>query len=118
MSRIGREPIPVPDKVQVDIDGRSVKVKGPKGELTFEHHIDMTVKLEDGEVKVTRPSDHRDHRSLHGLTRALINNMVVGVTDGYTKVLEINGTGYRAELQGKSLKFELGFSHSIVVDPP
>ena len=118
MSRIGQQPIPIPDGVNVSFEGSLVKVKGPKGELAFDHHPDIAVKLEDGQVIVTRPTDQRHHRALHGLTRALINNMVVGVHQGYSKVLEIVGTGYRAELQDSDLKIEVGFSHSVVVEPP
>jgi large subunit ribosomal protein L6 len=111
-------PVPVPDGVQVTIDGRRVTIGGPKGEITREFHPDMTILLEDGEVRVERPSDARHHKALHGLTRALINNMVIGVTEGYSKTLEIHGTGYRAELQGKTLVMSLGFSHPVVVEPP
>jgi large subunit ribosomal protein L6 len=118
MSRIGKQPVPVPDGVQVNIDGSHVKVKGPKGELSWSFNPDLTVELEDEQVVVTRPTDQRHHRSLHGLTRALINNMVVGVSEGYQKVLEVVGTGYRAEMQGESLKLELGFSHSVEIEPP
>ena len=118
MSRIGKQPVPIPDGVQVDIDGSSVTVKGPKGELSQHFNPDLTIELDDGQIVVTRPTDQRHHRSLHGLTRALINNMVVGVSEGYQKVLEIIGTGYRAEMQGQNLKLELGFSHSVEVEPP
>ncbi len=118
MSRIGRLPVPVPKNVQVQIDGRNVKVKGPKGELSREFHPLMKIALQDGTIKVDRPDDQRQSKALHGLTRALINNMVIGVTEGYEKVLEIRGTGYRAELQGATLVMSLGFSHPVVVDPP
>ncbi len=118
MSRIGNKPISVPSGVQVAIDGNLVTVKGPKGQLTREFHPDMTITLEDGTVRVQRPNDAQNVKALHGLTRALINNMVVGVTEGYSHTLEIQGTGYRAELQGKNLVLNLGFSHPVVVVPP
>lgn len=117
MSRIGKQPVPVPEGVQVAIEGANVSVKGPKGELAWDFNAEMSVKLEDGEVIVERPSDERHHRALHGLTRALISNMVVGVTEGYQKVLEIVGTGYRAEMKGDTLGLELGFSHSVEIEP-
>lgn len=118
MSRVGKTPIPVPDKVQVEIRGSSVKVKGPKGELSRSFHPDMEIVLEDGVLHVRRPTDHRTHKALHGLTRALLNNMVTGVSEGYTKVLEIVGTGYRAEKQGEKLVLHVGYSHPIEFDPP
>ena len=111
-------PIPVPAGVQVLIDGSKVTVKGPKGELTREFRPELQITLEDGIVRVARPNDARQVRALHGLTRALLNNMVVGVTNGYSKILEVLGTGYRAELQGATLVMNLGFSHSVVVEPP
>jgi large subunit ribosomal protein L6 len=111
-------PIPVPDDVQVDIDGNSVKVKGPKGELVKSFHPDIAIKLVDGEVIVSRPTDQRQHRALHGLTRALINNMVVGVKDGFSKTLDIYGVGYRALMRGENLVLQLGHSHAIEVVPP
>ncbi|MBP3232614.1 MAG: 50S ribosomal protein L6 [Anaerovibrio sp.] len=119
MSRIGRAPITIPGGVTIKVeDGNKVTVKGPKGELVRTLHQDMKVKVEDGVLTVERPSDNKDHRSLHGLTRTLINNMVVGVTEGFAKTLEINGVGYRAQLQGKNLNLSLGFSHPVVVEPP
>ncbi|MGV8886104.1 MAG: 50S ribosomal protein L6 [Microbacteriaceae bacterium] len=118
MSRIGRLPIDVPSGVDVKIDGQSVTVKGPKGELTLVVSRPIEVKVEDGQVLVTRPDDERASRSLHGLTRTLISNQIVGVTDGYTKGLEVVGTGYRVAAKGESVEFALGFSHSITVDPP
>ena len=119
MSRIGRAPITIPGGVTIKVeDGNKVTVKGPKGELVRTLHKDMKVKVEDGVLTVERPSDNKDHRSLHGLTRTLINNMVVGVTEGFAKTLEINGVGYRAQLQGKNLNLSLGFSHPVVVEPP
>ena len=117
MSRIGKKPIPVPAKVQIKIEGSKVHVKGPKGELTSTMHPAMTIEEKDGQVIVTRPSDERGHRELHGLTRALINNMVEGVTNGFTRTLLIEGTGYRAEAAGKGLTMYLGYSHQINIDP-
>ena len=111
-------PVPVPAGVQVTVDGSTVTVKGPKGEMTREFHSDLTITMEDGTVRVERPDDTRQFKALHGLTRALINNMVIGVTEGYSKTLEVRGTGYRAELQGKDLVMSLGFSHPVVVSPP
>ena len=118
MSRIGRLPIDVPAGVDIKIDGSAVTVKGPKGELKLNVASPIEVKLEDGQVLVTRPDDERASRSLHGLTRTLISNQIVGVTTGYTKGLEVVGTGYRVAAKGESLEFALGFSHSITVDPP
>ena len=118
MSRIGRLPIPVPSGVDVTIDGRQVTVKGPKGTLSRALHPDMTVSREDGTIVVTRPTEQKTHKQLHGLTRTLVNNMVVGVTDGYRKGLEITGVGYRAALSGKKLQLNLGYSHQIEIDPP
>jgi large subunit ribosomal protein L6 len=118
MSRIGRLPIPVPAGVDVKVDGQDVVVKGPKGELALTVKSPIAVALENGEVLVTRPDDERESRSLHGLTRTLISNQILGVTEGYTKGLEVVGTGYRVQSKGSSLEFTLGFSHSITVDPP
>jgi large subunit ribosomal protein L6 len=119
MSRIGRMPISVPAGVTVDIDGSTVTVKGPKGTLTHEVASPITVaKTEDGTVEVTRPNDERQARSLHGLTRTLVSNMVVGVTDGYTKALEISGTGYRVVAKGADLEFSLGYSHPVYIEAP
>ena len=118
MSRIGNRPIPIPDKVDVNIDKRNITVKGPKGELDFTPHVDITVKVEDGEILVERPTDQRKHRALHGLTRALVANMVTGVSDGFRRTLLIEGVGYQAELQGKTLNLRLGFSHEVNMDPP
>jgi large subunit ribosomal protein L6 len=118
MSRIGRLPIPVPSGVDVTIDGRQVTVKGPKGTLSRALHPDMTISREDGTLVVTRPTEQKTHKQLHGLTRTLVNNMVVGVTDGYRKGLEITGVGYRAALNGKKLQLNLGYSHQIEIDPP
>ena len=118
MSRIGRQPIPVPEKVQVQITDSRVTVKGPKGELFREFHPDMQIELQDGHLVVNRPTDQRQHRALHGLTRALLNNMVIGVTEGFRKQLEIQGVGYRAEKAGDNLIMHLGYSHPIEVEPP
>jgi large subunit ribosomal protein L6 len=119
MSRIGRLPVIVPSGVDVSIRGQAVTVKGPKGELAFTVPEPITVDQADsGEVQVARPNDERESRSLHGLTRSLINNMVLGVTEGYEKKMEIHGTGYRVANKGGSLEFSLGYSHSITVDPP
>ncbi len=118
MSRIGRLPIPVPSGVDVTIDGRNVTVTGPKGSLSRALHPDMTVSREDGTIVVTRPTEQKTHKQLHGLTRTLVNNMVVGVTDGYRKGLEITGVGYRAALNGRKLQLNLGYSHPIEIDPP
>ena len=115
MSRIGRKPIPVPAGVDVSIADHKVTVKGPKGSLECAYHRDMDVKLEGGEILVQRPDDEKLHKSLHGLTRTLIANMVEGVTKGFQKELEINGVGYRAAKQGKDLVMNLGYSHQVVV---
>jgi large subunit ribosomal protein L6 len=118
MSRIGRLPIPVPSGVDVTINGRILTVTGPKGKLTRELHPDMTVKREEENLVVTRPTEQKTHKQLHGLTRTLVNNMVVGVTDGYRKGLEITGVGYRAVKVGEKLQLSLGYSHQIEIDPP
>jgi len=118
MSRIGRLPIAVPDGVDVSIDGRRLTVKGPRGELTRELHPDMTLDREDGNLVVSRPTEQKQHKQLHGLTRTLVNNMVVGVTTGYRKGLEITGVGYRAALVGRKLQLNLGYSHPIEIEPP
>ena len=115
MSRIGRKPIAVPSGVDVKIDGNHIVVKGPKGTLERDLHADMTVPLEKNEIVVTRPSENKNHRALHGLTRSLVNNMVVGVTEGYSKTLEVNGVGYRAAKQGKDLVMNLGYSHQVIM---
>ena len=118
MSRIGRLPIAIPAGVDVTIDGRTVTVKGPKGELSRELHPDMRVAREDGSIVVSRPTEQKTHKQLHGLTRTLVNNMVVGVTDGYRKGLEITGVGYRAVKVGEKLQLSLGYSHPVEIDPP
>ena len=118
MSRIGRLPITVPSGVEVTLDGREVTVKGPKGTLSHTVAEPIEVAMEDGKVTVTRPNDINTVRALHGLTRSLINNMVVGVTEGYKKTLVIQGVGYRVVAKGKNLEFSLGYSHPITVEPP
>jgi large subunit ribosomal protein L6 len=118
MSRIGKRPIPVPAGVTVMIDGSVMVVKGPKGELSRALHPEMILKQEDGQVMVERPSDESMHKSLHGLTRTLVANMVEGVTAGFAKTLEISGVGYKAELQPYGLKLSLGFSHQIEFKAP
>lgn len=118
MSRIGRLPITVPAGVELKIDGDVVSVKGAKGELSHTVASPIAVALEENIVTVSRPNDERDSRSLHGLTRTLIENMIIGVTAGYEKKLEIHGTGYRVALKGSTLEFALGFSHPVVVEAP
>jgi large subunit ribosomal protein L6 len=119
MSRIGRAPIPVPPKVQVNWnDGNLVTVKGPKGELSYQIDPELSLKLEDGTLNVSRPSDSKEHKAKHGLYRTLVNNMVVGVTNGYTKQLEIHGVGYRAAKVGENLIIQVGYSHPVEVRPP
>ncbi len=118
MSRIGKLPIPVPAGVEVKVDGNTVTVKGSKGELTQTFNENMAISVaEDGSIVVERPNDNRQNRSLHGLTRSLINNMVIGVSEGYKKTLELVGVGYRAALKGGKLELQLGYSHPVVVDP-
>ncbi len=118
MSRIGRKPVPVPKGVTVTVNGNEVKVKGPKGELARAFREEVSIKQEDGALHVERRGDERRVRALHGLSRALLNNMVVGVSAGFSKVLQIEGVGYRAELKGKDLVMALGYSHPVVVPPP
>ena len=115
MSRIGRKPIAIPAGVEVTVENSVVTVKGPKGTMTQAVNPDLTVAIENGEVLVTRPSDDKEHRSLHGLTRTLIANMVHGVSEGFTKELEVQGVGYRVAKQGKDLVMTLGFSHQVVM---
>ena len=117
MSRIGKEPIPIPDGVTVTLDGQRCTVKGAKGELSHEVHADIHVTVDDGRIIVTRPSDTPTHRALHGLTRALLKNLVAGVTEGFRKTLEIVGTGYRAQLQDKTLVLNVGYSHTVEMEP-
>ena len=118
MSRIGRMPVPVPSGVNVNVQGDNVVVKGPKGQLTVPLNKRLTLDMGDGELTLSRPSDARDDRAQHGLARSLINNAVVGVTEGFTRNLEIRGVGYRAQMRGGALELSLGFSHPVVVEPP
>lgn len=118
MSRIGNKPVTLPKGVDVTLQGHDIKVKGPNGELSFSAHPDMTLSVEEGELRVQRPSDQANHRALHGLTRALVANMVEGVTSGFTRTLEIVGVGYRAEVKGGSLNLALGYSHPVEFQPP
>ena len=115
MSRIGRKPINIPAGVEVKIDGSCVTVKGPKGTLSQTFQPSMNIAVEGAEIVVTRPNDEKQNRALHGLTRTLINNMVIGVTEGFKKELDVNGVGYRVQKQGKDLVMNLGFSHQVVV---
>lgn len=115
MSRIGKKPITVPAGVDIKINGNEVTVKGPKGTLTSQFHKDMKITLENNEITVSRPSDNKEHKSLHGLTRTLILNMVEGVTKGFSKELEVKGVGYRVTKQGSNLVMNLGFSHQVIV---
>ena len=117
MSRVGRLPIPIPSGVQVTLDGQHARVQGPKGTLEHDIHAAIRVVLEDDAIVVTRPSDAPSHRALHGLTRALLANMVTGVSTGFRKSLEIAGTGYRAELRGTNLMLNLGYSHPVEMEP-
>ncbi|WFP71125.1 50S ribosomal protein L6 [Corynebacterium glutamicum] len=116
MSRIGKEPITIPSGVETKIDGQLVEVKGPKGTLNVNVPEPISVAVEDGKIVVTRPDDHRTNRSLHGLSRSLVNNLVVGVTEGYTIKMEIFGVGYRVALKGKDLEFSLGYSHPVLIE--
>jgi large subunit ribosomal protein L6 len=118
MSRVGKNPIPLPKGVDVRVEGTRVTVKGPKGELSRDIDPDMKIEQEDGRLVVSRPSDISRHRAMHGLTRALIANMVTGVSDGFAKTLEMQGVGYRAQMQGKSLQLAIGYSHPVDVSPP
>lgn len=115
MSRIGRKPIDVPSGVDVKIDGQHITVKGPKGTLERDIHKDITASLDGAVINVSRPSDIKEHKALHGLTRTLINNMVIGVSDGFSKELEIQGVGYRCAKQGKDLVMNLGYSHQVIM---
>ena len=114
MSRIGRKPIAIPAGVDVKVDGSVVTVKGPKGELTNSFNPEIAIAVEGNEIVVTRPTDNKEHRSLHGLTRTLISNMVIGVTEGFKKELQVNGVGYRVQKQGNNLVMNLGFSHQVI----
>jgi large subunit ribosomal protein L6 len=117
MSRIGRMPVPVPNGVKVDVKGSDVSVVGPKGSLSQTFHPEMMIEMDDGTLNVKRSSDSRQHRALHGLTRALLNNMVVGVSEGFSKTLLVEGVGYRAEMQGGTLVLNVGYSHPINFEP-
>lgn len=117
MSRIGQMPIAVPTGVQISQENGVFTVKGPKGTLSRELHPAIAVKVEDGQIICERPSDSNEHRSLHGLIRSIVNNMVVGVTQGFEKRLEVQGVGYRAELQGKNLALQVGLSHQVIIEP-
>ena len=118
MSRIGRLPVVLPKGVEVNIDGTNVYVKGPKGEMQRSFPPSMEISINEGVLEVSRATDGRTDRSLHGMTRALINNMVVGVSTGFERILEVNGVGYRAEMQGKNLVLYVGYSHPVVIEPP
>jgi len=118
MSRIGKRPIPVPDKVTATIDGQHVSVKGPKGELSATLVDDVLVKLEDGAIEVQPRDESKRARSMWGMSRTIVNNLVTGVTDGFTRKLEINGVGYRAQMQGKNIQLQLGLSHDVVYQVP
>jgi large subunit ribosomal protein L6 len=117
VSRIGKAPIEVPDKVEVDVSAQSVKVKGPKGELTVPVGRGVEVKQENSSIVVERASDAPQHRAMHGLTRSLLQNAVTGVTDGFTKTLQIQGVGYRGSLQGRDLNLQVGYSHPVTISP-
>lgn len=118
MSRIGRMPVVIPKGVDVEVNGSNLRVKGPRGEMVRTFPADMIITLTDDRIEVDRPSDERMHRSLHGMTRALINNMVVGVSTGFQRTLEINGVGYRAEMDGNTLVLYVGYSHPVRMEPP
>lgn len=115
MSRIGKKPVAIPAGVEVKLDGNHISVKGPKGTLALDFNPEISVNVEAAEIVVSRPSDDKLHRSLHGLTRTLISNMVIGVTEGYSKTLEVNGVGYRAQKQGNNLVMNLGYSHQVII---
>lgn len=118
MSRIGKLPVPVPEGVKCELQGNTLTVTGPKGTLQRTFHPEVILNIEDKQIVVQRPSDKREHKALHGLTRVLINNMIIGVSKGYQKTLLIEGVGYRASLQGKNLNLTLGFSHPVSMEPP
>ncbi len=118
MSRIGRMPVVIPKGVAIEINGSLIRVKGPKGELSRTFPASMSIEVNDDKIEVKRPSDERTHRALHGMTRALINNMVNGVSAGFERVLEVNGVGYRAEIDRENLVLYVGYSHPVVMDPP
>lgn len=118
MSRIGKQPVGIPDTVEVTVSGQTIRAKGPKGELSLDVHVEIGVGVEDGEIRVTRPSDAARHKALHGLSRSLIANMIEGVVDGFEKTLEIHGVGYRAQKSGGGIRLNLGFSHPVEYDAP
>lgn len=118
MSRIGKKPVEVPQGVEIKLDGLHLTVKGPKGQLDLDHHPDMKVVVDDGVITVDRPTDQPEHRALHGLTRSLIANMIEGVTQGFSKTLEIQGVGYKAETKGNGIRLSLGYSHTIDYQAP
>ena len=118
MSRIGNKPIEIPAGVEVKLEGNVITVKGPKGTMTKEMHKDMKITVDNNVITVERPNDQKENRSLHGLTRTLINNMIIGVTNEFSKTLEVNGVGYRAQKKGKQLVLSLGYSHPVEIDEP
>ncbi len=118
MSRIGRMPVPVPSTVKVEIQGSSLSVKGPKGEMSRIFSPGMMISQEEGQIIIKRETESREHKALHGTTRALVNNMVVGVSTGFERILEVEGVGYRSEMDGKNLVLHVGYSHPVVVEPP
>ena len=118
MSRIGKLPVEIPEKVEIKLENNNIACKGPKGELSRTFHTDMQVKVENGQIQVTRPSDSKQHRALHGLTRSLIANMVEGVSTGFSKKLQVVGVGFRAEMRGKDLMLTVGYSHPILINFP
>ncbi len=118
MSRIGRMPVPVPSTVKVEIQGSSLSVKGPKGEMSRTFSPGMMISQEEGQIIIKRETESREHKALHGTTRALVNNMVVGVSTGFERILEVEGVGYRSEMDGKNLVLHVGYSHPVVVEPP
>lgn len=117
MSRIGHVPVDIPDNVEISREGAEITVKGPKGELKKEISPRLDIKLEDDQITVTRPTDSKEDKSIHGLARSLIGNMIEGVTDGFKRVLELNGVGYRAVMKGKKLELQVGYSHPVVIEP-
>lgn len=118
MSRIGRMPVPIPSGVEISVKKNTVTVKGPKGNLTWDFPPEITVEEKDGQVVFDRSSDHRTHRAKHGLVRALVNNMIIGVTQGFSRKLNIQGVGYRAAMQGSNLELNVGYSHPVIIEPP